>query len=184
MNARLGKILWCFGLAAVLAVGVPPSAHATKMFDFEFTSGGVVTVGPTDIVSMNAVLTNLSDAGEHILGGDVSSASFTGFAFNPYDFSFGPSGNFFAQFTGMDLAPLETFAFVFGTLTPKSPPVALGTYAFPDNFMTIGFGAEEIRSSSRTFTVIVASSAVPEPGTLVLLATGLAALPFIRRLWS
>lgn len=53
---------------------------------------------------------------------------------NGYSFEWGTDGSFHNQFEDVDLAPGETFDFVFGTLTPQGNIVQMGTYKFTGQF--------------------------------------------------
>ena len=121
----------------------------------------------------------------------------------PYDFLFHlnnsnparPSFNFRSAFT---LNPGESFDYLFGTFTPSAGPVAPGTYTFAGSNATLNVFGEDAAGNALTAYVeladnctgaadctftrtVVGVSAVPEPGTVLLLASGLAGVALAAR---
>jgi PEP-CTERM motif len=182
------------GLAtlAVLVVvlgSAPANASLIWSIDLHDIEGTVTSV---QTVVIRGTLTNSISSTEKlgVIGGFLGVPSgydyeVGGFArlVNSYSFSWGGGSNSLTnQFEGLDLAPGETFDFVFGTFSPTGP-VALDTYSgwfqlqlFESSADRPMVGAE---TDSYSWTV---TRSVPEPGTLVLLGFGLAYLGVSRRL--
>ncbi|MCZ6572817.1 MAG: PEP-CTERM sorting domain-containing protein [Planctomycetota bacterium] len=169
-------------IALVVAV-LPAVAFADPILGWTFDDP-TPTVGPFETVIMNATLTNDAAADMNFLGADVDGGAWTHGTISgggPYVFTFGPAASFFPQFSGLILAPGDSFSFVFGTLTPVGGgPVAPGMYtSLPGG--RIGFfiqptGRFLVQVTDGPFTVTV----VPEPSISALLCAGLG-LFFLRR---
>lgn len=160
---------------------VPLASHALLLVDFEITNTPL-TAGPSDSLTINGRLTNA-------LGSDENLTTLNGAAYSPgalfgiYQFSFGIGGNFFNQFSGINLAPGSSFDFIFGDLTPVTSPVAEGTYTSSE--FTFSFsdsqGVQQNITSQNLFSVTVRNQAIPLPGTLALFGLGLAGLGMVLK---
>jgi PEP-CTERM motif-containing protein len=158
-------------------------ADLVASWSFDTPTG---TVGPTDTITMDATLTNDSTSTVNITSVTVFSLSEGTFA-GVYDFGFGPGGGGdpFTQFSGLDLAPGNSFGFVFGVFAPLGGSAPAGTYDIDSGVGTfITFNDVEFPSTNG-FERTVAT--VPEPSTLLLIATGLTGLTgltFLRKRWA
>lgn len=160
---------------------LPVAAHALLLANFEITNSPLIA-GPNDSFTILGRLTNELGSNENLT--TLSGASYSpGGFFQVYQFSFGVGGNFFSQFSGIDLAPGSSFDFIFGDLTPLASPVPEGTYTSSDLTITINDSqsAQFDIASLNSFSVTVRNQSVPEPGTLVLFGLGLAGFAVIRK---
>jgi len=99
------------------------------------------TVGPNDIVSLSATLTNNSDVdnltfyndgASGINGGGMSWGTFIG----PGEYTWSSTMN--ASLGGFDLDPLESIDFIFGTFTPPTVGAAVGPYKIASAYINFG----------------------------------------------
>lgn len=178
---RLGASL---ALGCLLAATGP--AQASLVWSWDLLEWNP-TVGPTDTISLNAVLVNEASSTEHITW-----ASLQGFWVNhtgdgTYTYAT-PTVGLDVQFAGVDLAPGESFEFVFGRYLPSAAPVAEGQY-WGDSFgiaMRDAAGKPSSWTPDHSYLITVAAQgdpggSVPEPGVPSLLAAALGALAFTRR---
>ena len=93
----------------------------------------------------------------------------------PYIFDFAPN-----PIPGTPIAPGSELSFIFGTLTPRPPFNLAGTYFSTTAFIRLSYVGgpvvEEIKVPNESYIVTI----VPEPSTMLLLASGLAGLGFFR----
>ncbi len=188
MRFHGARILGAIVLMAVL-LGGPRPAEALLVWDWFYldhesllSPTSSVNAQPDETVLMHARLFNSILSDEHLTSSNVTGAIYgspgseAGGTTDLYNFDFGPSGpaSYFAQFSGLDLAPGDDINFVFGTLTPSFGLVPEGSYTGHGTFLlTNGQGGFEDRQHSLTVNVL--GSTVPEPSSLWLFATGLVA---------
>jgi hypothetical protein len=165
--------------AATLAL-VAPVAQATLILDFSILNQ-VQTVGPTDVVTIQGRLTNDLLSNENATSSALTSFTyFFGGTTPAYIFSFGISGDLFSQFAAMNIAPGQSFDFVFGELTPNPGPVPVGTYVSRElDLVYHNAAGQDFQDVVDNITVNVGR--VPEPATVAFLGLGLAGLGFSRR---
>lgn len=162
-------------------------AEATLIADWTFDNP-VQTVGPTEVITMNATFTNDAASDMNLLGsladqGEILNGSLVGES-NPYNIAFGgPTTTLFEELAAMNLAPGGSFSFIFAVISPKggaaSPGIysSLGTSIRIDGVVYGGIG-------DKVFEVTVASetgTGVPEPGTAGLMLLSLAATSLASR---
>ena len=126
----IGTILACFAYA------IPAKAQLTihvRINDLP------PIINPSDTVVIAATLFNDSDSTENlgVIGGNIPvppEFDFRVGAFaslpNGYSCQWGSDGSLQDQFIGVDLAPGETFDFIFHTCTPDGGSASLGTYVY------------------------------------------------------
>lgn len=193
-----------------LLIGAINSVNAALISHWEFTDPTPV-IGPNQTLELNATIYNSisSDtrlvSGNQLISGDIGGViASTGYGWGSLIFnsSFAPDnpyttiGN--ADFTGLDLAPGESFDFVFRTLVPNSYPVQEGVYTFnpqitiriqdgifPNGFYDWlianpaadpndypGYQAPEAFTISPSSPLYVTVTSVPLPGALYLFISG------------
>ena len=163
-------------LGAALAV-FASTANATLVLDFSVLNP-IQTVGPTDAVTINGRITNDVISDENATASNYDGVQITEAINFPYTFGFGPS--VVANFAGLDLAPGQSFDFVYGVFSPFMPPVPVGTYVGgPVQFFYHDAPMQFLASNVDSFTSKVVS--VPEPATIALLGIAIAGLGFSRR---
>ena len=190
MRGQIVKNAWVLWAWLLTVTAFPATAHAVLVWDWFFIEP-IQTVTPTESpISFDATIFNSFFSDEHLTDSRIGGAGwFRGSIPNTYDFEFGPPGStpvdFFAQFTGMDLAPGDSFNFVFGTFTQVGGPAPVGTY--PDSIGGIGLrvpGSELFDSKQHTFGLNVVSEpspVIPEPSSFFLFTAGFLGLAGVRR---
>jgi hypothetical protein len=164
-------------LSLVPALMITPSTvRADIVWSWSFDQAAYV-VGPSDSIIVRATLFNEPSSTEDLKQIQGVGAIFSGDLQKTYNFTFGPTGNsseFSLQFFGVDLAPGQSYPFIYGSLTPIGGAASPGIY--PADPATIGLdlpGTASVQTNSlNTFSVQV----VPEPSTMFLFGTGVACL--------
>ncbi len=166
----------------IIILGTQKRTDADVIAEWSFDTT-FYTVSPVESLELTATITNDISSTDSLYGTDLSSYGWgwgtllgdTG----PYDFLDPPDGiDLWDELSSMVLAPGSSYGFTFGVLSPKSPPVALGTYS--STYFAIWFdfdgyetGDPEVEfQGSNGVTVEV----VPEPTTIALLGIGLVGL--------
>lgn len=174
-------------LIAITLIACSAAAWATPVWSWEFQQDFFI-VEPTETIVLQATLhnhdlsaENLTDTfftGAHAVFNGGPSALYSDFSF-----SFGPQGggdweNLFRQFDGIDLAPGESFDFVFGVLTPNSP-LDIGATYWPGGLISLPpYYLDDICLDSTRFEV--APAIVPEASTLNLFGIGISMMICMR----
>jgi len=109
-------------------------SKAVLRWSWEFGEpGSDRIVGPTETVVMNAVLYN-HNSDENLFDWNLRGLRISDYSEIQrwYDFKFGPPGidpvDWPLQFAEINLAPFESFDFVFGIFVPKGGQIPIGTY--------------------------------------------------------
>ena len=166
------KIQIVFGMACLMMLAVTQNSFAGVNWNWSFDQNNLI-VSPNDTAVLNAVLFNDVSSTANITYASFSGASDSRITANsPYTFSFGPNGDFFSQFGGINLAPGQSYNFVFGTETPMDSPVAEGTSVQDLASLSLGnFG-----TIAQNYQITVgegSTSVVPEAPSLILMIVGL-----------
>lgn len=159
-------LVWVLGLA-------PLAARAVVIWSWSFDQTEYV-VGPSDSIIVHATLLNDPSSTEALQQIEGVSAFFTGDLQKTYGFTFGPTGDsseFSTQFFSVDLAPGETFSFVWGILTPIGGAVAPGIYAADPASLGLDLPGADLAQMEPTNTFRV--RVVPEPPAVILLLTAI-----------
>ncbi|MBI4388033.1 MAG: PEP-CTERM sorting domain-containing protein [Candidatus Omnitrophica bacterium] len=153
-------------------------AQAAIFWDWNFTNN-FQTFGSTDSIIAKGRITNLATSDSNLTFQNFGTASYGNAPAVPYQFAWGDSGQFFLQFFGLDLAPGQSFDFVFGNLTPYgiTPP---GFYFFIAGFQLEGVEPDSSIRRDFYFKVNGLVSPTPEPSALFLVSFGLFGL-FLNR---
>ncbi len=184
MKSRLlGAVCAC--VICLLCGAVPLSTDATIVATLIYDEP-IGVAQPNETIIINGTLTNILSSTENIttsFGGGFRSS----FILSEYDFSefdLPPDGkSLMEQFIGIDLAPSQSFRFVFGKFVPRDGTAAPGTYEIFTNQFGVGgpvTARQEINFSGK-FTRTVDSIPVPEPSIAVLMASGLMIFGVARR---
>ncbi len=163
------KVIIC--LVLTIATGIiifPHNAQAALFWDWNFTNN-FQTVGPTDSIVAKGRITNLAGSDSNLTFQNFGTATYSNGPTAQYSFEWALAGNFFEQFFALNLAPGESFDFVFGTLTPYGG-TPVGFYYF--------FGGLELADTESgeifrkfNFKVTGPSHVIPEPSTFFLLGS-------------
>ena len=168
-------------LAGLLAVGLAGSAHAvTLSMDSTITFGGTLAPGTNlatataiDFQPTSFVTSSSGDLASVAVG---SLASFNDFSFSPFTGTSNPVWNvggfsFDLSSVGINAQNANTLALMgFGFISGN------GFDASP-----VDFSMSADTASGRVFAFSATNSTVPEPGTLLLLGSGLVFLAWNRR---
>lgn len=172
----MNRLLSAFLLVACIVVGFlyASPAHAELIFHMRFKDLPPV-INPMDTVVVYGTLFNNSASDENlgVIGGFQMQPP--GFDFeiggfctipNGYSLQWGPDGSLQNQFEGVNLAPGETFDFVFATLTPNGGAVPLSTYSYTGQLQlfkaapdrpSVGYKPDEV------YWNVVEELPIPEP---------------------
>ena len=157
-----------------------PGSVAALIASVEFDEP-VQTVGANETVVLEATFFNDAASTENLVGtaysgSNISNGSLVGTG-NPYTIKFGGPTTFASQeLAPMNIAPGESFTFIFGILQPTVVPVTEGIYV--STSANLGLGGVIYPVGSVQVTV------VPEPAGLLLVTlagTALACRRGVRR---
>ena len=164
------KIQVVCGMALMLLLAVTQNSFAGLVWDWSFDQSNM-TVGPNDTAVLNAMIFNDPTSTTNITYSVLHCAIENGgTANNLYNFSFGPNGDFYSQFQGIDLAPGNSAAFVFGTETPINPPIAVGTSVGATAALSLGTCTNNCVEHPFQITVGPNTAHTPEPSVWIFFA--------------
>lgn len=174
-GAFLAALWFCAGSGSVFAV-----LNVSLTLD-----DPIQTVGPNAMVDLTAVLSNDASSDQTLLGANFTSAGIINGTLidlapgsgNPYSVAFGGvGGSIEGLLSPVDLAPGESFSFLFATLLPDPAPVAPGVYT--SEHVNVQYQTLEFPSGPIEITV------VPEPQAVLLLLGALISAAYCRRVGS
>ncbi len=181
--------------AALLGLLLSAPAQSALVYDW-FITNPDQTVSPTDVVTIEGRIVNDITSDPFNLDTDITQFVGSFSTSGEYTPKFGqPVGFWPAQFSGVILAPGESFDFIFATLTPSPGPVAPGLYGVMGAGLTINgdddrwqvphpFNPEQMIDGFAKVTVedtSVPPPAVPLPAAVWLFGTALLGLLGLRR---
>lgn len=165
----------------LLIICFPTTSFATLLWSWQLGTDKLYLV--EDEIFIHATLINEVESTENFTKDFLESAAYDPLGNFPYwgfDFGSGPeSFSFFPQFDGMNLAPGQSFDFIFGRLTPKNPDtIPQGVYDFSTTLRVAGGSQEnmftlEVNNGEVLFSSGRAPDSVPAPVGIWLYIIGL-----------
>ena len=156
------------------------SSHALLIWDWDLEKS-TIDVTPSNTITLNATIYNDASSTQSIFSNTfITYGMGWGSIFgpgNPYTYSSGVDGWLLNQFIGVEVAPGDSFDFVFATLTPKNGLVDVGIYT--SDYLMIAMKTDNIQLI-KSVEINVNTIPVPEPSTIALLCIGLFGILLMR----
>ena len=168
-----------FASLAVAAALLPATSQASVDWGWQFTTPNLGTVGATDVLHIQAVMSNGGTATEVVdMSRGMGTLTFSGISGYSWGFGHDASvsmGSFISGVSSISLAPGESRTFDFLWFAPQGSGALPGTYS-PKAGMAYWYGMTELYREHTLTWQVANASAVPEPSHAAMQALGLLCL--------